>query len=69
MNELISLWMWGIKTASNLSPLDGFSSSFGFFFGVSFWMEDDLWLQREDSQTYEHRAGGAGKEEEKPREW
>lgn len=41
--------MWGIKTASNLSPLDGFSSSFGFFFGVSFWMEDDLWLQREDT--------------------
>lgn len=28
-----------------LSPFDGFISSFGFFFGVSFWIEDDLWLQ------------------------
>lgn len=34
-----------VKT-SYLSPLDGFISSFGFFFGVSFWIEDDLWLQK-----------------------
>lgn len=32
-----------------LSPFDGFISSFGFFFGVSFWIEDDLWLQRQSN--------------------
>lgn len=25
-----------------LSPFDGFDSSLGFFFGVSFWIEEDL---------------------------
>lgn len=34
-----------LKHTMYLSPLDGFISSFGFFFGVSFWIEDDLWLQ------------------------
>ena len=44
--------------------MDGFSSSFGFFLGVSFWMEDDLWLQREARWTDEHKAGGAEEQEE-----
>jgi hypothetical protein len=48
-----------MNALSNLSPFDGFSSSFGFFLGVSFWMEDDLWLQREARRTDEHQAGGA----------
>lgn len=35
-----------------LSPFDGFNSSFGFFFGVSFWIEDDLWLKGRMKQTF-----------------
>lgn len=34
-----------------LSPFDGFNSSFGFFFGVSFWIEDDLWLEKKNEQN------------------
>lgn len=40
------------STLSYLSPLDGFNSSFGFFFGVSFWIEDDLWLEGKINKPY-----------------